>query len=131
MIVNDRGPFVHGRVIDLSYGAAKELGSVERGVVKVRITAIGSVPNARKTRTAQTAIKYYHVRVGAFADRENAERTHRRLVAKGYSGAKINTVNRNGQVLHVVQAGSFSSLGKAEEVQMRLKADFPSCYIVS
>ena len=38
--VNDRGPFVEGRIIDLSYGAAKELGMVEKGVQEVEITVI-------------------------------------------------------------------------------------------
>ena len=35
--VNDRGPFVEGRILDLSYGAAKKLGMIEDGVVEVRI----------------------------------------------------------------------------------------------
>jgi len=38
--VNDRGPFVEGRIIDLSYGAAKELGLVETGIQEVEITVI-------------------------------------------------------------------------------------------
>ena len=35
--VNDRGPFVAGRIIDLSFAAAKKLGMIERGLVNVRI----------------------------------------------------------------------------------------------
>ena len=35
--VNDRGPFVHGRVVDLSLAAARELGMIERGVTRVRV----------------------------------------------------------------------------------------------
>ncbi|MDC0336545.1 septal ring lytic transglycosylase RlpA family protein [Pseudodesulfovibrio sp.] len=133
LTINDRGPFVHGRILDLSYGAAKALGSVERGVVKVRITAIGTIPvrAASKTASPVTTPKYFHVRVGAFADRENAERTHRRLVASGFEGAKITTVNRDGRTLHIVQAGSFISREKAERVLENLKDDFPSCYIIS
>jgi rare lipoprotein A len=38
--VNDRGPFVDGRIIDLSYGAAKELGMIVKGVQEVEITVI-------------------------------------------------------------------------------------------
>jgi len=38
--INDRGPFVKGRVIDLSYAAAKKLGMLRKGVVKVRIVRI-------------------------------------------------------------------------------------------
>ncbi|ALK10073.1 RlpA-like protein precursor [Blastochloris viridis] len=35
--INNRGPFIRGRIIDLSYGAARELGFVDRGVTQVRI----------------------------------------------------------------------------------------------
>jgi rare lipoprotein A len=38
--VNDRGPFVAGRIIDLSYAAAKKIGMVKDGVVKVKIEAL-------------------------------------------------------------------------------------------
>jgi len=38
--VNDRGPFVQGRVVDVSYSAAKELGMIERGVAKVKIDVV-------------------------------------------------------------------------------------------
>ncbi|HEY3446284.1 MAG TPA: septal ring lytic transglycosylase RlpA family protein [Myxococcales bacterium] len=41
VVVNDRGPFVRGRVIDLSMKAARELGMVGRGVVRVRIRRLG------------------------------------------------------------------------------------------
>jgi rare lipoprotein A len=38
--INDRGPFKGGRIIDLSYAAAKKLGMVKRGVVPVKITLV-------------------------------------------------------------------------------------------
>lgn len=38
--INDRGPFVRGRIIDLSYGAAKKIGMIEYGTVKVRIEIV-------------------------------------------------------------------------------------------
>jgi rare lipoprotein A len=40
VIVNDRGPFVRGRVVDLSLAAARELGLVERGVARVRVDRV-------------------------------------------------------------------------------------------
>ncbi|MDJ0800030.1 MAG: septal ring lytic transglycosylase RlpA family protein [Calothrix sp. MO_167.B12] len=39
--INDRGPFIRGRVIDLSYGAARVLGIIRRGVAPVRIQVLG------------------------------------------------------------------------------------------
>lgn len=130
LIINDRGPFVHGRILDLSYGAASKLGSVERGVVKVRIQAIGSIPTRRTTTHVQSPSKLFHVRVGAFADRANAERMHRRLIQRGYHDATITRVNRDGQILHIVQAGSFVSRSKAERVMEELKREFPGSYII-
>ncbi|MEO9168724.1 MAG: septal ring lytic transglycosylase RlpA family protein [Aestuariivirga sp.] len=38
--VNDRGPFVRGRVLDVSYGAAKELGMVGRGVARISFDVV-------------------------------------------------------------------------------------------
>ncbi len=131
LVVNDRGPFVNERILDLSYGAAKKLDAVERGVIKVRIVALGSMPTARPTRSIPPAPTHFHVRVGAFANRKNAERTHHHLVAIGFTGADIKTVNRNGRRLHIVRAGSYTSRAKAEKVQDALKNDFPTCYIVS
>lgn len=132
LVINDRGPFVGDRIIDLSYGAAQKLDTVQRGVAKVRVTAIGTIPAARTTTVkAATSPKYFHVRVGAFSNKNNAVRTYHRLVSIGYKDAVINTVRRNGQTLHVVQAGSFSDRNKAERVRRRLLSDFPTCYITS
>lgn len=48
--INDRGPFVSGRLIDLSYAAAKKLGMVKTGVVPVRIV-VAETPSESKLRT--------------------------------------------------------------------------------
>ncbi|MBM3508024.1 MAG: septal ring lytic transglycosylase RlpA family protein [Alphaproteobacteria bacterium] len=42
--VNDRGPFIDGRIIDVSFGAAQLLGFVRQGLVKVRLDAAGPAP---------------------------------------------------------------------------------------
>lgn len=49
--INDRGPFISGRLIDLSYAAAKRLGMVKNGVVPVRIVVAGT-PSRDKLHTA-------------------------------------------------------------------------------
>jgi rare lipoprotein A len=40
--VNDRGPFVDGRILDLSYAAARHLGAVDAGVIRVRIRVVAA-----------------------------------------------------------------------------------------
>jgi len=44
--INDRGPFVKGRIIDLSISAAKEIGIIKSGTVQVKLEAIQSKPSA-------------------------------------------------------------------------------------
>jgi rare lipoprotein A len=46
--INDRGPFIHGRIIDLSYQAAKEVDLIKKGVANVRITVIDYDPKTTK-----------------------------------------------------------------------------------
>lgn len=126
LVVNDRGPFVRGRILDLSYGAARKLGSVNEGVIKVHITAVGTAPAPNTTVAAADA---FHVRVGAFANRNNAVRVHRQLQKAGYKHSRIRQVRRKGRTLHVVQAGSYASREQAQRVLKRLKRTFPSSYI--
>ena len=72
--INDRGPFVRGRIIDLSYGAAKQLGMAEAGVVPVRLTVVGGKESTRASPKAPPEGRStYRVQVGAFLERENAD----------------------------------------------------------
>ncbi len=71
--INDRGPFVKGRSIDLSYAAARSLGMIGPGTVPVRIEVL------RRTDGIQLAATAFTVQVGAFADRDNAVRLQQSL----------------------------------------------------
>ena len=51
--VNDRGPFARGRVLDVSYAAARALGMVGRGTARVRIEALGDGPSQITTSRAR------------------------------------------------------------------------------
>src|SRR6266581_312542 len=77
--VNDRGPFVKGRIIDLSFTAAKKLGIVDSGTAPVRIEALGFGSDSQSGKTAYRApVSYdagcYTVQVGAFTVQSNARR---------------------------------------------------------
>lgn len=63
--VTDRGPFIHGRVLDLSLGAAKEVGVYRAGVAQVQMDVLQQGPNAALPGK-------WAVQCGAFLDRENA-----------------------------------------------------------
>jgi rare lipoprotein A len=57
--INDRGPYIQGRIIDLTVGAARELGTYHRGVARVRIEVLREIPVLEKPnlRTAASATK--------------------------------------------------------------------------
>jgi rare lipoprotein A len=63
--INDRGPFVRGRIIDLSRGAASELGMVNAGLARVRVRVL-ELPAPRS--------RSMWVQVGAFREAANARR---------------------------------------------------------
>ena len=73
--INDRGPFVGGRIIDLSLAAARDLGLDRTGTGRVRIQVIGG--GAAEAGT-------YFLQVASFENRANAETLLERLRAAGY-----------------------------------------------
>src|SRR6202012_1867378 len=78
--ITDRGPFVHGRVIDLSETAAKAIGLYRMGVAKVRVEA---VPTQHASATGQ-----WCVQTGAFATERDALDLKSALLAR-YRTAKV------------------------------------------
>ncbi len=70
--INDRGPFVEDRIIDLSYQAAKELGITGCGVAPVEIEVLSSGSSIRAGNKDATPDKTYTIQVAAFSDRETA-----------------------------------------------------------
>ncbi len=72
--INDRGPFIDGRVIDLSRAAAEQIGMVGQGVARVSLTIVSFVTDA----------ELYAVQVGAFALEANAQKAHETLEKAGF-----------------------------------------------
>ncbi len=79
--INDRGPFIRGRIIDLSYKAAKRLGMVRSGIDKVRITALYESVAKRhapapilliKPQHTKIVINRFNIRVQSFTNRKEA-----------------------------------------------------------
>jgi len=70
--INDRGPFVEGRIIDLSFAAAEVLDAVGPGVIPVKIEVLA---NESPPNTAQR----YAVQVGSFANKDNAVSLRKKL----------------------------------------------------
>ena len=115
--VNDRGPFVKNRVIDLSYAAAKRLGMLEAGTAPVEIRAItpGRTPQVVTTSTDRSATITYYLQAGAFSDRANANRLRSRLESYGLGvPTRLEAVNIRGSTLHRVQLGPLYSVSETD-----------------
>jgi rare lipoprotein A len=137
--INDRGPFVRGRIIDLTRTAAQELGMVEDGVVPVKIEALGY---ARKKSEAGQLVREYvkpasyqvgdfTIQVGAFAEKENALRLYGSLNRK-YRNASIHVFDQGTQTFYRVRVGQYSHLDKAEAAASRLQEQgFPNAFAVA
>jgi len=125
--VNDRGPFLHDRLIDLSYAAAYKLGIIATGTGHVEVSSITGA--AFRTATVDTghatgapvkdlssdAARYY-VQYGAFAQSANAESLVQKLHEKGIRFAHIQQGNDG---YFRVRSGPFSSAASAEHVMLR------------
>ena len=98
--INDRGPFVKGRSIDLSYAAARTLGMLGPGTVPVRIEVLGA------QRPLLTAAMYT-VQVGSFADRGNALRLQSTLAGR-FEGVYIATLDGQAGKYYRVRLGHFA-----------------------
>jgi len=126
--VNDRGPFVSGRIIDLSLAGAKTLGVHARGTARVRVEVAGEVPGVGPQDELPGP---FYVQVGAFAQQRNADRLQARLLAAGYAGTRILDKETNGVRYFRVHAGVFPSTGAAEEARLRLSAVFEGAFVIA
>ncbi|SIT71096.1 rare lipoprotein A [Ectothiorhodosinus mongolicus] len=105
--VNDRGPFLRGRIIDLSYAAAHRIGMVDQGTARVEVVALNAreepqrvareqrparspEPITTQTEVAMTqADSLVFVQMGAFGEQRNAEQLQRQLQDAGIESVII------------------------------------------
>lgn len=85
--INDRGPFVRGRIIDLSYAAARVLGLVGPGTARVRVEVLGEGTSEERKPIPRTTSQFF-VQVGSFTVQENAFRMKKELES-AYDGVKV------------------------------------------
>jgi rare lipoprotein A len=134
--INDRGPFVRGRIIDLSYSAAKDIGIVGPGTARVEVIALGRrTSSSGGAASTYTVEDYSHGRftfqVGAFLNRENAER-QKRALARRYKNAHITVYDRGDKLFYRVRVGRFATLQEAIQHQEILIQDgFPDAILVA
>ena len=133
--VNDRGPFVGTRIIDLSYGAASKLGMVESGTAPVNIEALGYQQTSGGKISYRAPVNYdsgsFAVQIGAFSVSDNANRLSSQMRDK-YGKAEVQTAVVNGQKMYRVRVGNYRSLQRAESAAADFVASgFPGSLVVA
>ncbi len=119
--VNDRGPFVNGRDIDLSYATAKEIGLVGPGTGTVFLEVVGRDDSyIRKVKVeTQGRPGPFAIQIGSFGDSSNAARLKEALDLE-YGDVSIREAQVGGNRFYRVRVGKFDSLTKAMSLADRL-----------
>jgi rare lipoprotein A len=149
--VNDRGPFVDNRLIDLSYAAASRIEMLGSGTALVDIQAVGpgetappatnAIPGGEThTLPANATIAaavigtgvvasatangtpQLFVQVGAFADRNNADALNRKLAAAGIGPVLVLSTTDAARTLYKVRVGPLADVGTVDAISARLNA---------
>jgi len=148
--VNDRGPFLHERLIDLSYGAAQALDMVREGTAQVQVRALGAPavgsppqmdttlfeaaePRPRRFSIISEAaaatpgpqdrpMQQVYVQVGAFSGQQNARELAAMLEAAGYARVLVDIDESRTPPLHRVRIGPFARSDNIDDVVDGLSA---------
>jgi peptidoglycan lytic transglycosylase len=120
--VNDRGPFVEPRILDLSYAAARVLGA--SGLIRIRLRVIASSP-AR----AGSGEHAFAVQLGAFVAEDNATALQRELRRAG-TDATLDSAEVGGRTVYRVRIGRFAGREQAEARARQLsKLGYPALVV--
>ena len=137
--VNDRGPFVKGRIIDLSHTAARKIGLIQNGTARVSITALGEAEPARqKASTVPIKLKHqdfqkgeFYIQVGAFEHLDNARKLARTFADQGRD-VVIQQYPAAGIQLYRVMVFSGTTLKIARRYERDLENNgFPNALIIA
>ncbi len=118
--INDRGPFVPGRDIDLSYQAAKVVGLINKGTGRVRVYFTGRDESYRKS--VKMTDRYrgpFTIQVGSFVQYINAIRLKKAL-RLSREDIYIRSATIHGETMFRVRVGKFHDREKALQLAERL-----------
>lgn len=106
--INDRGPFVKDRIIDLSYAAANKLGVIEKGTAKVVVETLGNW-------SKNTPGKYY-IQMNSFSQKQNALKYKQELHQQGFEHVRLKSINVGLQTFWRVQLGAYPTYEQAQQI---------------
>jgi rare lipoprotein A len=114
--INDRGPFIKGRVVDVTRRAAQDLGFLEKGLTEVRIKPVQGDGSTLPAAPYQERDNPYVVQVAALSEPANIERLAKDLRESYGKVMLLNAVDRDGHPITRVQVGSYSAMEDAEKI---------------
>lgn len=134
--INDRGPFVEGRILDLSYAAANRLGIDKTGTGRVELRAIDPAqppalsqpptlaqrtqPDAGARTEPKPAESGLYLQVGAYSQRDNAERAWKRIDGSFPELAGLSMSRDPATALYRVRIGPLPDQASADRIIQRL-----------
>jgi rare lipoprotein A len=110
--INDRGPFVGNRIIDLSHKAARNLEMIGAGTADVRLTIINPDPEYNREVYLQ---ERFTLQVGSFSQPEHAS-----LIAGDLSGSRVSEAKVHDRIYYRVYYGLYATRREAEDALMSI-----------
>ncbi len=116
--VNDRGPFIGKRIIDLSYAAARKLDVVKPGTAMVEVRSIAP-PDGWHSTLAQRTV---YLSAGTFKSKANASGLKKKILKMGIRDVGLKEKTVSGKRLYQVRIGPFTSEKKANAIVRKLSS---------
>ncbi|GHM99643.1 hypothetical protein WSM22_11330 [Cytophagales bacterium WSM2-2] len=147
--VNDRGPFVEGRVIDLSHAAAEKLKFINQGTADVKIEIVDSGDGTGKTipvlvdhvaveekefydlEIEKTSPKGFGIQLGTYQELANLLRITDHLKTSYKKKVIVQVKVVNGSKYYSLILTAFSSQNKAADFMQKLKSEFPDSFVTN
>jgi rare lipoprotein A len=148
ILINDRGPYVEGRIVDVSKAAAEKLGFINQGIAEVRLEVID--PGDGKTSESEKRIDHvavdekefydfeiqrympngFGVQIGNYQELVNLMRIAENLKNSYKKEVTVQVKVINGVKYYGLILGKFSSRPKAEQFRSQLIQKYPDAFIV-
>lgn len=118
--ITDRGPFVDGRIIDLSRAAARDIDLIRTGTARVRLTVIDAPGDAPRPSFA--------IQVGAFREKERAERVRKEVESR--LGVAVVVPREVDPPLWRVLGGRYGTEDEARFTVGAMRREYPEAFVV-
>ena len=132
--INDRGPFVDNRIIDLSYAAAKKIDMLSEGTAFVKVTSVSEEEAAqsfKKNNQSIFSINIFEkivsrnknkilIQIGAFTEQKGAQELKKKVKDVGVKSVFINKVRSGSRIFYRVRVGPIANVESYEDTISKL-----------